>query len=413
MTEGRTRITPQSGFWGVLLAPIARFLPQQLDGMISDILWSLHESSSNRYIPGFIFELHEEQDRDLESALFPIFYTARIYGRILLRRRFVPHTPEARIGVENLLAFAYDVADDERWLMHLIERELRLPRANVPGVEVALVKPDAVHMMLAQPMPAYNYHRDKVSCLYLPAPPEYCQMVHCVAEYGIGAAGKHRALMGITSGLYQRRSVGIYDQFVFGIFQVRLCVFEVIAGIWRDDKIEICKLGEFGLEGTLGCVSFYLLNREIKKLGLEYMERICRQGSIIGPRVGILTKLTDWMPWDPRRDYASDMNEVMVQEEANESEGEDKSVDEEYIETNFEAWGSHERVLGYLETMRSCGTPVPDDPWANEITPSPNCEAKYPATPSLSPDLSGLSWSSRAAGNAPGDNSPPLAHTAS
>ncbi|KAG9079368.1 hypothetical protein FS749_008574 [Ceratobasidium sp. UAMH 11750] len=94
--------------------------------------------------------------------------------------------------------------------------------------------------------------------------------------------------MGMASGLYQRRSIGFSDQYVFGTAFHGKQWLSVFAGSWVNgtslharakapssaEKIVIYTLGSFCLTSTVDMFRYYLLMRETRRLTLEYKASI-------------------------------------------------------------------------------------------------------------------------------------------
>lgn len=106
------------------------------------------------------------------------------------------------------------------------------------------VTPGAVDLMSFHSLPLYRDHVEvceAAACLYQAVPPQDLHVIHCVTDYN-KSGSQSRVLMGIVSGLYQRRALGMKDQFVFGVSQNLGNFLRVVAATWQGEMVGPFKL---------------------------------------------------------------------------------------------------------------------------------------------------------------------------
>ncbi|KAG8717715.1 hypothetical protein FRC08_006856 [Ceratobasidium sp. 394] len=115
--------------------------------------------------------------------------------------------------------------------------------------------------------------------------------------------------MAMVSGLYQRRSLGFKDHYVFGTahHSTKLYVF---AGKWvchadlpevaRSDpateKVIIYALGTFYMESTIDMLQYYLLMRATRRLALDYKASIDDEALLLALNAGANANIHSWHP---------------------------------------------------------------------------------------------------------------------
>lgn len=121
-----------------------------------------------------------------------------------------------------------------------VERQLKLPPTNLENVSVRSVTPDAVDLIGFPDHPAYRDSlkaRESLSCFYQLEPPERLFVIHCVSDYNRSSAAQSKALVGMVAGLYQRRLLGMTNQFVFGLIRRSVHFLQVVAASWHQGKV--------------------------------------------------------------------------------------------------------------------------------------------------------------------------------
>lgn len=124
------------------------------------------------------------------------------------------------------------------------ERQLKLPQTKLQNASVRSVTPDAVDLIACPDHPAYRdglKARESLSCFYQLEPPQSLFVIHCVADYKQNSSGQleSQAIVGVVSGLYQRKLLGGTNQFVFGLIRRSVHFLQVIAAIWWEGKVDI------------------------------------------------------------------------------------------------------------------------------------------------------------------------------
>ncbi|QRV77448.1 hypothetical protein RhiJN_05463 [Ceratobasidium sp. AG-Ba] len=223
------------------------------------------------------FQPHDQNDTELQSAINPILSACRITKRLLENLNPRPNEADLRTPVDALMQFLHNI--EETNIHHSHECLLKVPEVP-PPVRIASVKPDAADMILFPTLRGYDsVTGPQLSCHYLSSQPLTLLVVHCVTEYkSLDAKGDCQALVAIVSAMYQRLALGFDKHLIFGIIHSYGVDYRVVAAVWRDDKINIYHLGSFHLQVPPSALRFYLLMREIRKLGNEYREEIMQAG---------------------------------------------------------------------------------------------------------------------------------------
>ncbi|KAG9079291.1 hypothetical protein FS749_008633 [Ceratobasidium sp. UAMH 11750] len=142
--------------------------------------------------------------------------------------------------------------------------------------------------------------------------PAWEYVLHWVTEFkgdGQPIVSKRQTWMVMVSGLYQRRSLGFKDHYVFGTahHSTKLNVF---AGKWvcdadlpevarsdpATDKIIIYTLGTFYMESTIDMLQYYLLMRATRRLALDYKAAIDDEALLLALNAGTNANIHSWHP---------------------------------------------------------------------------------------------------------------------
>ncbi|KAF8601229.1 hypothetical protein BDV93DRAFT_524944 [Ceratobasidium sp. AG-I] len=182
--------------------------------------------------------LVEDPDPDLASAMSAILGLVKQSDGLIDRLTWDANEAELRSGIDHLLTLCYDESDS---MTLRLERELQLPDIKDPALNIPSTKPGTCIFLEFRSIWSYRNAdatlRSHYSCLFQKTPSRTLNVVHSLVEYGSGAPGQNQAFMGLVSGLYQRRFLGIKDQFVFATMQTGLSNLQVVAAIWKDDTV--------------------------------------------------------------------------------------------------------------------------------------------------------------------------------
>ncbi|QRV93419.1 hypothetical protein RhiJN_21437 [Ceratobasidium sp. AG-Ba] len=248
------------------LAQVVERYPKQTRDLCTRILGNLTFPTSAR-----LFELHDEEDPELTTAIPEIIRISHRTNVLLCDSQACPNEAELRAGVDLLL---WEIFPRDGHIVHMLQRSLKLPEVGVQPV-VASVELDAIDVIRFPSLGPYSLDmRYRLSCFSASQPPVRLEVVHCVTSYESNVKGERQAQMGIVSAMYQRCALGIKDQFVFGIIHKDGLNFRVIAAKWQYGKIDVYTLGVFHLDQSIAMLRFFLLLREIRRIGHGYRNEI-------------------------------------------------------------------------------------------------------------------------------------------
>ncbi|KAG8742266.1 hypothetical protein FRC10_001753 [Ceratobasidium sp. 414] len=156
--------------------------------------------------------------------------------------------------------------------------------------------------------------------------------------------------MAMSSGLYQRRSFGFEDHFVFGTAHHSKRLLTIYAEKWADHanlptaarssqpaaKIIIYTLGTFHMNSTIKMFQYYLPMRDTRRLALEYKALIDNQATLLTLRAEPSTH--SWPPAAQPKSSANAKKRKNIGSEAQGAPGEDAP------ETNMAFFGAGDYV---------------------------------------------------------------------
>ena len=116
---------------------------------------------------------------------------------------------------------------------------MKLPQAKFLRYDVTDTTADGVMFVEVTKFAPYhtNPEMQTASTAFGPEIPSYLRVVHCVTEFNRETSGANQVMMGVVSGIYQKRVLGIPEQFTFGVFQFHSYFLQIVAGVWRDDEV--------------------------------------------------------------------------------------------------------------------------------------------------------------------------------
>ncbi|CAE6430259.1 unnamed protein product [Rhizoctonia solani] len=163
---------------------------------------------------------------------------------------------DMRVGIDNLIAHIYDVDRSESAKYWRDGAQLELPSSKGVSANsliiVATFKTDAMSFLIFPQFKAYDGSRDVQMALVAYGTGEHRDLivVHSVVGYKRTDSGANQTLMGLVSGLYQRRGLNMPNHFVFD------------------------KVGGYTMKDAITTVQFYLVIRGIKQFAHEYYEEL-------------------------------------------------------------------------------------------------------------------------------------------
>ncbi|KAG9081694.1 hypothetical protein FRC06_005438 [Ceratobasidium sp. 370] len=231
---------------------------------------------------------------DVECSLVPIFEVIKHTERLQQQLDIRPKDADRRVSVDHLVSHLWNYSGGGD-LMHRTECAVQLPVVDHPVVAEA--RPDsAVFFQLnSSNLFGISKQASQACSSFVPrSSGSWKYVLHWVIEYKGGRhtePSKRQAWMGMASGLYQRRSLGFKDHFVFGAAHHSDTSLAVFAGGWLDDtappaaastsrpeeKIAIYTLGTFDMASTSDILQYYLLMRDTRRLALQYKAAIDAQ----------------------------------------------------------------------------------------------------------------------------------------
>ncbi|CUA77375.1 hypothetical protein RSOLAG22IIIB_12706 [Rhizoctonia solani] len=178
---------------------------------------------------------------------------------------------DRRVCIDHLITHIFE-SDGIKTLKYGTEQKIKLPKAE--GFKVATATTDGIVYMDVPGFQPYDGSAEFRDCgsAFVPKP-KRLKVIHCVAEYKEGS-GKNQALMGIVSGLYQKRILRKGHQLVFAIFHEDIDILRVVAGGWEDGWIHLYQVGNYSLRNPLQAIKFYLVIRCIRQIGQHYLQEL-------------------------------------------------------------------------------------------------------------------------------------------
>ncbi|KAG8687462.1 hypothetical protein FRC11_007178 [Ceratobasidium sp. 423] len=205
------------------------------------------------------------------SAAIPLILEACYHHKKTMSLLAPLTEADLRVGIDSLLSHIYDSGEAEMPVEYCTERPLKLPRGS-SGIDVATTTADGVGVLVLPEFDAYEMNDELMKAAAAYGKEDHAQLIiiHCVVEYKTTENGANQAMMGLVSGLYQKKALHMTHQFVFGVFQYATNSFQVVAAAWRGGNIQVYKVGKYSLVSPMHAVQLYLILRGIKDLADEY-----------------------------------------------------------------------------------------------------------------------------------------------
>ncbi|EUC55206.1 hypothetical protein RSOL_100900 [Rhizoctonia solani AG-3 Rhs1AP] len=246
---------------------------QHIGGSYRLVKTSLCASASQASTFGVI-NFHQQNDPELSSAIGVILQTC-FHNQTFRRRSCQPTKMDRRIIIDTMLNHLCEY-DENTSFKYSTEQYVKLPNAENEKFHVSNTKADGVLYLDIPDFPAYlaNAEFREIGSAFIPGRRANLEVIHCITKFKRGGSGKNQALMGIVSGLYQKKVLNVAHQLVFGIFQHQQDFLQVVAGAWRDNRIQVYNVGSYSLSNPVHTVRLYLVLRGIRKLAHTYLGQL-------------------------------------------------------------------------------------------------------------------------------------------
>ncbi|KAG8727523.1 hypothetical protein FRC11_012997, partial [Ceratobasidium sp. 423] len=228
------------------------------------------------------YTFRDDADSELSSVIGTILQTCH-HNQVLKNEHDNPTETDRRITIDNLLSLVCEINRSE-CLKYSTGHRLKLYKTHFGPVHVSTTTPDGVIYLDVPEFRTYEAgSMDKAVSAFGPKAPKNLRVVHCVAEYKRdNTSGANQAILGIVSGIVQKRVLRRPEQFVFGIFQYETKFLQVVAAGYKGDKINLYDVGKYNLNYSLEVVQFYLVLMGIKKLSKTYLDTILKSDEPLG-----------------------------------------------------------------------------------------------------------------------------------
>ncbi|KAG8737430.1 hypothetical protein FRC10_008184 [Ceratobasidium sp. 414] len=252
---------------------------------------------------------------ELECSLLPILGVTAHNTRLQHHEITRPNEADRRIALDNLTSYLWNYQSGTEFI-HRAECPVQLPSFADPLAELA--RPDsAVFFQTDHSLLSGISDESQRACASIPPRLDvlWYYVLHWVIEYkGLDTSpivSMRQAWMGIVSGLYQRRSLGFKDQYVFGTAHYSNRILTIFAGTWIDspdplegqgsstatEKIVIHTLATLNMAAGADVLQYYLLMRATRRLALDYKQLI--EDGATGRVLDIMEFHPDIHSWPP------------------------------------------------------------------------------------------------------------------
>ncbi|KAJ1300536.1 hypothetical protein OPQ81_002192 [Rhizoctonia solani] len=294
----------------------------------------------------------EDEDQDLCAAIPMIFQSYHQHRAALA---LPDHATEMgmRISIDNMMSHIYN-GNETGNVGYWMERALKLP--NNPSFSIATTTTDGFSFFILRHYPIYT-KMSKLQEAMAAYPGAWTSVdmlvVHCIVDYDPTSGGANQGMMGLVSGLYQRKVLNQRDHFVFGVFQDNRSFVKVTAAIWRKDdpEIQVYLIGEYSLRCSIAIVQLYLVLRGIKDLARTYHDAIEKSNNALARTLLVSVPTGVWAP-RPMEDLEEDSGDS---EGSNDVDELDQVVEDEKLEDDEGPEGLFKRTE--LEPDTSAGIP--------------------------------------------------------
>ncbi|KAG9079428.1 hypothetical protein FRC06_007739 [Ceratobasidium sp. 370] len=232
----------------------------------------------------------QELSEDVELSLPSIFEVLQHEFYLEEHDASRPNEADRRLAVDHLTSHLWDYSPGGDFI-HRVECAVQMPNCATTFLEES--RPDStVFFRLGSTTLMSQATRVRHACSSIPprrnpvSPWRY--VLHWVTEskgHGQPIESKRQTWMAMVSGLYQQRSLGFKDQYVFGTAHHSSVVLDVFAGQWVADAalpeaarsspatekaiIIIYPLGTFHMHSVISMLQYYLLMRSTRHSALN------------------------------------------------------------------------------------------------------------------------------------------------
>ncbi|CAE6482904.1 unnamed protein product [Rhizoctonia solani] len=298
-----------------------------------------------------VINFHHQDDSELSSAIGVILQTC-FRNKTLRRRSCQPTKMDRRIIIDTMLDHICDY-DENTFFKYGTEQYVKLPKAENKRFHVSNTKADGVLYLDIPDFPAYlaNAGFREVGSAFIPGRRVNLEVIHCITKFKRDGSGKNQALMGIVSGLYQKKVLNMAHQLVFGIFQHQKDFLQVVAGAWRDNRIHVYNVGSYSLSNPLHTVRLYLVLRGIRKLAHTYLEQLRESQEQLEYQVETSPPVDEWAKDRMNSSYgnSSEMDNQALH-------GAGRQTEQDSKPSALGGWKSHDELISYLQSIKRMAT---------------------------------------------------------
>ncbi|KEP52541.1 putative lactonase domain protein [Rhizoctonia solani 123E] len=250
--------------------------------------------------------------------------------------------------LDSLMMHSCD-GDGDEFLVYSTEQKLRLPATSSTKANVVTTTADGVSSLDIIEFDPYTIHidyRESMSAFSTKNPTLHLILVHCVVEYKRLGVGENQMKMGMVSALYQKKVLGIHNQFVFGIFQFNKDGLQVVAGIWEADTIKLYNVGKYSLRHPGSLVELYLVLRGMKRLAADYRKELLNSSKTLRGVFKTNPPVNEWATRDTNT----------IHELPEETDDEPQHGDSHFQRglSTLELWDMAARINAFHESIRNC-----------------------------------------------------------
>ncbi|CAE6486803.1 unnamed protein product [Rhizoctonia solani] len=295
---------------------------------------------------------------------------------------------DLRFLLDGLIMHGCD-GDGDEFLIYSTEQKLKLPEIKPSKisekVNVVTTTADGVTSLDINDFEPYDLlvsRRPAMSSFSTKYPTHRLILVHCVVEYEREGMGENQMKMGIVSALYQKRVLGIQQQFAFGIFQFSGVGLQVVAGIWEGDIIKLYQIGEYSLQDHVSLIEFHLLLLGMKRLAAEYKQQLMDSSDTLLSALKAKPPTHRWAT--PETRGTGTIPETPEEQDHPPQHGGGSSF--QHGLSTLGRWDIVDRIYAFNESIRNCDpcSLWQADPWAIDCSDSSDNDSVPPLTPLIS-----------------------------
>ncbi|KAB5587997.1 hypothetical protein CTheo_8559 [Ceratobasidium theobromae] len=289
-----------------------------IDALAADIISEEFELCSN----------DQDLSNDIRTAIVPILTVVR-QNTLVQRWQVKAVEAETRIAIDNLNNHVWGIECAD-CIQYRMERAMKLPKTNNENAPIR-TKVDASAFIRAETLAIHGLAaQGSCSSIVHESQEAYFLAPHWVNEYkrldGKKRMSINQVILGLVSGLYQRRSLGFPHHFIFAMAHHSSTKLLVFAGTWKCsessgtivtdpgsqcesvgsfDKMVLYHMREFDISLPTSILQFYLLMKKTYTLARLYRD------AIVNARYGPISSAKCMPPspdakWPPEEDEKSE-----------------------------------------------------------------------------------------------------------